>query len=40
MKSRDLKERTMNTVEDHKQRNEERFGVRNEGLQRAADQRS
>lgn len=40
MKSRDLKERTMNTVEDHKQRNEERFGVCNEGLQRAADQRS
>ena len=39
-KSHDLNERTIMTVEDHRIRNEERFCTRDEGLSRAADQRS
>ena len=39
-KSRDLKERNLMTVDDHKQRNEERFYTRDEGLQRVEQQRS
>lgn len=36
-KSRDLNERTTLTVDYHKQKNDERFFTRDEGLKRAAD---
>ena len=36
-KSRDLQDRAILTVEDHRQKNVERFYTRDEGLRRVAD---